>query len=104
MQAIKTIAATAALLASFSSFAASDLARQLHHSDGYSPADIAAVSASKDGGSVDAEFIRQLSRTDGNADYGYAPSAAASAAKVKPSVGFDAELLKNLTRTDGAGA
>lgn len=103
MKAIKTLAATAALLASFSSFAASDLAKQLHVSDGYNTSDIAAVTAAKPGGPVDREFIRQLSQSDGTVEYGHAP-APATAGAAKPSVGFDAELLKELRKTDGESA
>ncbi len=104
MKAIKTLAATAALLTSFSSFAASDLAKQLHVSDGYNASDIAAVTAAKPGGPVDREFIRQLSQSDGTVEYGHAPAPAATAGKARPSVGFDAELLKELRKTDGESA
>ncbi|HSO07926.1 MAG TPA: hypothetical protein VLW45_11845 [Pelomicrobium sp.] len=104
MKAIKTLAATGALLISFSSFAASDLARQLHVSDGYNASDITAVTAAKSGGPVDREFVRKLSQSDGTIEYGYAPAPSATAGASKPSVGFDAELLKELRKTDGNSA
>jgi hypothetical protein len=102
MKAIKTAAAAAVLFASFSAFGASDLAIQLHQSDGYGPSDITATGTANSGASVDQAFIKQLSQTDGSVDYGYA--AAPAAGTGKPSLGFDPELLKQLRQTDGEGA
>lgn len=98
MKAIKSVAAAAALFASFSAFGAGDLARELHQSDGYNPQDLVATGTARSGGSVDQAFIDELNRTDGNGNYGHA---AAPVRKSQPTVGFDAELLKELRKTDG---
>jgi hypothetical protein len=102
MKAIKSVAAAATLFASFSAFGASDLALQLHQSDGYNPQDISATDTVASGGSVDHAFVKKLSQTDGSVDYGY--TAASSAGTGKPSLGFDPDLLKNLRQTDGEGS
>lgn len=96
MKAIKTLAATAALLASFSSFAGTDIARHLHTSDGYSPADIVAGKAGNS--RIDQAFLNELNRSDGN-------YAAVEPATDTVRVGIvDPEFLKLLNRTDGQSA
>ena len=96
MKAIKTLAATAALLASFSSFAGTDLARHLHTSDGYNPGDIVAGKAGNS--RIDQAFLKELSRTDGAS---VAVEPAADAVRVGT---VDTDFLKQLNRTDGQSA
>jgi hypothetical protein len=96
MKAIKTLAATAALLASFSSFAGTDIARHLHTSDGYSPADIVAGKAGNS--RIDQAFLNELGRSDGAS---IAVEPATGAVRVGT---VDTEFLKQLNRTDGQSA